>query len=153
MAGFSKAQGITDEPSFAWWVPYIIQKRGVILSVLKSCIHKTTHKYRIEIPTSIEHGHRLEKENGNNFYRDANATKMQKSVVAFEVLPEGKNLPVRWSKFTGNLIWDVNMEFTCKEIWVLDGHKPPDPIGSTYAGFVSRDSARISFTYAALNGI
>ena len=68
-------------------MPYTIQKREVIISSLKSHIHKTTDKYRIEIPTSIKHGHRLDKENGNKFRRDANANKMQNVGVAFEVLP------------------------------------------------------------------
>ena len=36
---------------------------------------------------------------------------------------------------------------------MLDGHKTPDPIGSTYADGVSRESVRIAFTYAALNGL
>ena len=63
-------------------------KRDVLLSAIKSRIRKTTHKYRIDIPTSIEHGYRLEKENGNNFWRDANATKMHNIGVAFDVLPE-----------------------------------------------------------------
>ena len=29
----------------------------------------------------------------------------------------------------------------------------PDPIGSTFAGVVSRESVRIAFTYIALNGL
>ena len=37
--------------------------------------------------------------------------------------------------------------------WVLDGHKTPDPIGSTFAGVVSRESVQIAFTYAALNDL
>ena len=45
------------------------------------------------------------------------------------------------------------MDFTRKARWVLDGHKTPDPIGSTYAGVVSRESVRIALTYAALNGL
>ena len=45
------------------------------------------------------------------------------------------------------------MDFTRKARWVLDGHKTPDPSGSTYAGVVSRESVRIAFTYAALNGL
>jgi hypothetical protein len=36
---------------------------------------------------------------------------------------------------------------------VLDGHKTPNPIGSTYAGVVSRESVRIALTYAALNDL
>ena len=35
----------------------------------------------------------------------------------------------------------------------MDGHKTPSPIGSTYAGVVSRESVRIDFTYAALSGL
>ena len=34
---------------------------------------------------------------------------------------------------------------------VLDGHKTLDPIGSTYAGVVSRESVQIALSYAALN--
>jgi hypothetical protein len=45
------------------------------------------------------------------------------------------------------------MDFMRKARWVLEGHKTPDPIGSTYAGVVSRESVRIAFTYAALNGL
>ena len=108
-----------------------MRKRYVIISAIKSRIHKTTFKYGIWIPTSIEHGHRLDKENGNNFWRDTNATKMQNVGMAFEFLQEGQNPPVGWSNVTGHLIWDVKMEFTRKTIWVLDGHNPPpDPIGS-----------------------
>jgi hypothetical protein len=40
-----------------------------------------------------------------------------------------------------------------KARWILDGHKLPTPEGSTYAGVVSRESMRISLTYAALNGL
>ena len=45
------------------------------------------------------------------------------------------------------------MDFTRKARWVLDGHKTPDPIGSTYAGVVSRESEQIALTYAALNDL
>jgi hypothetical protein len=45
------------------------------------------------------------------------------------------------------------MDFTRKARWVLDGHLTPNPIGSTYAGVVSRESIQIAFTYAALNNV
>eukprot|EP00957_Ditylum_brightwellii_P040423 3059166-Ditylum_brightwellii.AAC.1 len=45
------------------------------------------------------------------------------------------------------------MDFTRKARWVLDGHKTPDPDGSTYAGVVLRERVRIALTYAALNGL
>ena len=45
------------------------------------------------------------------------------------------------------------MDFTRKARWVKDGHRTPDPTTSNYAGVVSRESVRIAFTYAALNGL
>ena len=73
-------------------------------------------------------------------WKDALALEMYNVGVAFEILEEGQNEPPGWSKASGHLIWDVKMDFTRKARWVLDGHKTPDPNGSTFAGVVSRES-------------
>ena len=73
--------------------------------------------------------------------------------IVFEVFEEGQQVPAGWHKVTGHLDWDMKMDFTWKARWVLDSHKTPDPIGSMFAGVVSRESVRITFTYAALNGL
>ena len=65
VAEYAKARGISDEPAFAWWVPYTLRKRDIILSAVKSRIRKTTHKYGIEIPTSVEHAYQIDQKNGN----------------------------------------------------------------------------------------
>ena len=36
MAEFAKLKGINDEPAFAWWTPYVLWKRDVILSSIKA---------------------------------------------------------------------------------------------------------------------
>ena len=151
LAEYAKARGISDEPAFAWWVPYTMRKRDIILSAVKSRLRKTTHKYGIEIPTSQEHAYAIDDKNGNTMWRDAIKLEMHNNSIAFEVLPEGNRAPPGWNKVTGHLVFDVKMDFTRKARWVLDGHKTPDPIGSSYAGVVSRESIRIAFTYAALN--
>jgi hypothetical protein len=135
-ADFAKARGIADEPAFAWWVPYTLRKRDIILSKIRVRIRKTTHKYGIELPTNIRNSLEVNTKNGNIFWRDAFATEMTKVGVAFEVLEEGIIAPNGWSRVTGHLVWDVKMDFTQKAQWVLDGHKTPNPIGSTYAGVV-----------------
>ena len=56
-------------------------------------------------------------------------------------------------KVSGHLVFNVKMDFTRKRIWVLDGHKNPDSIVSTYAKVVSREGIRISFTFEYLNGV
>ncbi len=73
--------------------------------------------------------------------------------IGCEVVEGRITAPKGWHKVSGHLVWDVKMEFTRKARWVLDGHKTADPTGSTYAGVVSRESVRIAFTYAALNGV
>ena len=125
----------------------------MIIAKVKARIRKTTHKYGIELPTSVEHAYKIDRENGNTFWRDALSKEMTNVGIAFEVLDEGAKPPVGWSKVTGHLVWDVKMDFTRKARWVLDGHKTPDIVGLMYAGVVSRESIRIAFTYAALNGL
>ena len=78
---------------------------------------------------------------------------MENNGIAFQVLDTGVRAPAGWSRVTGHLVFDVKMDFTRKARWVLDGHKTPDPIGSTHAGVVSRESVCIAFTYAALNDL
>ena len=153
VAEYATARGINDEPAYAWWVPYTLRKRDVIISAVHHRIRKTTHKYGFEIPTDYKHACEIDAKNGNTLWRDAIRKEMTDNGVAFEILEADQHVPVGWRKVTGHLIYDVKMDFTRKARWVLDGHKTPNPTISTYAGVVSRDSIRIAFTYAALNDI
>ena len=90
VAEYAKARGIHDEPAFAWWVPYTLRKRDVILSAVKHRLRKQTHKYGIEVPTSVEHAMEIDAKNGNHFWRDAINKEMTNVGVAFEVLHDGK---------------------------------------------------------------
>lgn len=153
VAEYAKSRGIDNEAAFAWWVPYTLRKRDIILSAVKSRIRKTTHKYGIEIPNTVEEAIKLDQRNGNTYWHDATKLEMFNVGVAFEILDENQIAPQGWHPVTGHLVFDVKMDFTRKARFVLDGHKTPDVIGSSYAGVVSRDSVRIAFTYAALNDL
>ena len=61
VAEYASARGIDKEPAFQCWVPHTLKKRRVILSALKKRIWKTTHKYGIELPTSVEHAFELDR--------------------------------------------------------------------------------------------
>ena len=52
-------------------------------------------------------------------------------------------------------IWYLvfKLDLTRKARLVADGHLIPDPVDSTYAGFVFRESVRIALTYAVLLGV
>ena len=120
---------------------------------MKAKIRKTTQNYGIKIPTSVTHALAIDDKNGNTFWKDALAKEMTEVGIAFELLEEGQGVPTGWKKVTGHLVWDVKMDFTRKARWVLDRHKTSNPVGSTYAGVISRESLCITFTYAAINGL
>ena len=133
-AEYAKSRDISDEPAFAWWVPHTLRKRDIILSAVKSRIRKTTHKYSIEIPTSVEHAYQIDDKNGDRFWRNAINLEMHNNGIAFEVLDENIKAPPGWHKATGHMVFDVKMDFTRKARFVLDGPKTADPVGSTYVG-------------------
>ena len=80
---YSKARGLADDPTFAWWVPYTLQKKDIILSAVKIRICKMTHTYGVEIPYSISHTHEIDCKNGNIFWRDTITIEMTNIGVAF----------------------------------------------------------------------
>ena len=61
MAEFARAREISNEAEFAWWVPYTLRKRDVILSPVKTCIQKTTHKYGIKVLTIVAHAMEIDR--------------------------------------------------------------------------------------------
>ncbi len=52
---YETERNIADKPAFAWWVPYVLRKRDVIVSAVTTRVRKTSHKYGIELPTSVKH--------------------------------------------------------------------------------------------------
>ena len=71
VAEYDTARGIEKEPLLVWWVPYTLRKRDVIVSEVSLRVRKYSHKYGIDIPTSIAHAKRLDGNNGNIYWTDA----------------------------------------------------------------------------------
>ena len=95
-AEYARARGISNEPAFAWWAPYTLRKREVILAAVKNQIRRTTHKYGIEITRDAEHAHEIDARNGNTLWRDALKKEMYNVRVTFEILDEGVYGPHGW---------------------------------------------------------
>jgi hypothetical protein len=101
---YAIARGIQDEPAFAWWVPYVMRKRDIIVSMVKSRVRRTTHKYGIEMPAPgqdvIQNAIDLDRKNGDTFWMDS--------------LELGEKAPHGWFKASGHIVFDVKMDFTQK---------------------------------------
>ena len=86
------------------------------------------------MPLDAGHAYELDRLNGNDHWQKAIEKEMCNVGVAFEILNDDQVAPMGWKHVTGHLVFDVKMSFERKARWVLDGHKKPDPLGSTHAG-------------------
>ena len=77
-----------------WWVPYKSRKGDIIISKVKARIRKTSHKYGIEIPTSVKDANDIDIRNNNNFWRDAILKEMMEVRIYVKVLEYGKVVPI-----------------------------------------------------------
>mmetsp|Transcript_24453 Transcript_24453/g.37196 ORF Transcript_24453/g.37196 Transcript_24453/m.37196 type:complete len:272 (-) Transcript_24453:1442-2257(-) len=50
LAEYFVQNGISDEPAFAWWVPFTLRKKERIVSKIKSKYWDRSHKYGIKMP-------------------------------------------------------------------------------------------------------
>jgi hypothetical protein len=125
----------------------------VIVSAVNSRVCKCSHKYGIKVPRSVKEALDFDHRNGNTFWADALTKEMGNVCIAFEILGPNDKPPVGWYKASGHIVFDVKMDFTHKARWVKDGHKTPDSTTPSFAGVVSRESIRVTLTYAALLGL
>ena len=52
---------ISEEAAFAWWVPYTLKKENHIIAKVKASFPKKSHKFGVEVPTSVEEAYKLDK--------------------------------------------------------------------------------------------
>jgi hypothetical protein len=78
---------------------------------------------------------------------------MTNNAVAFKFLEDGGSVPpgLQWIPF--HMIFDVKCNFTHKSRYIAGGHWTDTPTQLTYSSVVTRDSVRIAFLVAALNGL
>ena len=154
VAEFALATRISMEPTFAWWVPFVLKKRNRILAKVKSKYWLRTHKFGIHIPKSIEEAKKIDEQNGDTLWWDAICKEMKNVRPAFEVF-EGRevDIPKDYQFMQCHMIFDIKFgeNFRRKARLVAGGHMTNTPNTLTYSSVVSRDSARIALTIAALN--
>ena len=86
VAEYATAQGINQEPAFAWWVDWTLKRRDRIIAAVNNRTLKRTHKFGIPIPRNVKEAHKLDKENGNTLWADAIAKEMKNVQIAFNIL-------------------------------------------------------------------
>jgi hypothetical protein len=102
----------------------------------------------------------IDRDEGNTLWYDSLRKELEKIMVAFDTqhdkLPEmicgDSKLLSGYQEIRCHWIFDVKMELTRKSRFVAGGHTTTTP-SQTYSSVVSRDSVRLAFLIAALNGL
>jgi hypothetical protein len=102
---------------------YVLRKRDVIILAVNSQVRKTSHKYGINVPSSVRHSIEIDRKNKNTFWQDALAKEMGNMCVAFKILGPNAKAPPGWHKAYGHIFFYLKMDFTRKACWVKEGHK------------------------------
>ena len=97
VAEYAKANKISEEPAFAWWVNDVLRRRNRIISKVKSRYWKTTHKFGIKLPHSVAEAFAIDAKNGNNFWPTAIELEMSKIIGmgAFEAYMKASPQEIR----------------------------------------------------------
>ena len=153
LAEYAYEKKLMKEPAFRWWVNHVLKKKERLVSKVKSKYWRTTHKFGIRIPKSVEEAKRLDQMNGDNLWWNAICEEMKNVRVAFE--EHQGPMPPGFQHINCHMIFDVKMgeNFRRKARLVAGGHTTDVPSTMTYSSVVSRDSVRIALTIAALNGL
>ena len=152
-AEYAVANKIAEEPAFVWWVYEVLKKRDRIISKVKARYWKRTHKFGIEMPKTVQEAYALDEANGNTYWHDAIDKEFKNVQPAFNILDDDAPAPVGHQKIKCHYVFDIKMDFTRKARFVAGGHMTAPPATLTYSSVVSRDSVRIAFVIAALNGL
>ncbi len=162
LAEYAIANKIADTPQFRWWVPTAIRKRDRIIQKAKTKYWRTTLKFGIRVPKSVEEALEIDKANKNTLWQDALAKEMKRVKVAF--VKDEKYMPKdarnndapeyrSFKEISCHMVFDIKMNFDRKCRFVANGSTTEALEAITYSSVVDRDSVRIAFLIAALNDL
>ena len=102
LAQYVAGNRLDVEPDFKWWVRDMLRVRNIITAKLKAKYWRTTHKFGIQVPKSIDKSLAIDKENGNTIWYTAIQKEMKNVRVDFEAWEEGSlEDPQAWPKVSG----------------------------------------------------
>ena len=162
LAEYAVGCKIDHEPAFKWWVPLVLRKRHRMINKVKKKYWRTTHKYGIQVPKTVKEALQFDRENDNTYWADAIKKEMSKAQVSYVPIDGVTPEQVRanqvaelrgYQEIKCHIIFDVKMDFTRKARFVAGGHMTEAPNSLTYSSVVSRESVKIAFLVATLNGL
>ena len=134
----------------------MLAKRNSIIGNLKSKYWVQTHKFGVNIPTTVQESKAFDEENGNTLWWDAICKEMKNIRPDFDVwYKDILVLPPGYQNITCHIIFDVKMgkTFRRKALFFSDGRNTKTPAAMTYSSLLSRDSFQVALKISALNDL
>ena len=162
VAEYAVANCIVEEPEFKWWVSRTVRKHNRVIYKLKGKYWRTTHKFVIKLPKYVKEDLDIDRITVTDFWKKAINKEMSKVKVAWkaeekftseQIRSQKTNEYIGFQEIGCHLIFDVKIDFTRKARFVAGGHTKEAPSAITYSSVVLRDSVRLAFMIAALNGL
>src|SRR5210317_481488 len=157
VAEYAVANKLVSEPAFAWWVPYTLKKRDRVLkAVNRRALTRKSEKFGLEVPSSgprgVKRAYEIDGETGTEYWGVAMKKEVGTVLPALKVLEPNESVPPGFVRIDLMTVFDVKMDLTRKARICARGDQTDPPLSVTYASVVTRESIRIGFTIAALNG-
>jgi hypothetical protein len=84
VAEYAIANRLIEEPAFKWWAPHLLRRQNRIISKEKSRYWKTTHKFGIYFPKTVEEALEINKATNTDLWRKAVNKEMAKIKIAWK---------------------------------------------------------------------
>jgi hypothetical protein len=122
VAEYTVNNKIASEPAFALWVPHVLKEHDQIIQKVKTRFRKKTHKFGIEVPTSVQEALDIDKRTGTDMRCKAIEKEMRNVMVAFNVRDDGKVL-IGFKEISCHLVFDIKSNTLAQKArFVAGGH-------------------------------
>ena len=85
-AEYAVANQLDKEPAFAWWVQDVLKHKKRIILKVKSRYWKTTHRYGIRLPHSVEEALELGRKSNTDYWAKAIAKENKRVKVSWHAM-------------------------------------------------------------------
>jgi hypothetical protein len=159
---YAVANQIVEEPAFKWWVSNTLCKWNRIISKVKKKYWQTMHKFGCKLLHSVEEALEVDRLMGTDYWQRALNKEMSKVKVVWNAHDNITPDDIRSGKVKDmigfheigcHIVFDIKMDFTRKARFCTGGHTTDTPMAMMYSSVVPRDSVRIGFMLAVLNGL
>ena len=139
-----------------------VRKRNRVIFKIKNKYWRTTHKFGIRLPKDVKEAMEIDRIKGKYLWHKSVNKEVSKVKVAWkadekftpeQIRSQKTNKYIGFQEIGCHLIFYVKMNFTRKSRFVAGVHTTEAPSVITYSSVVSRDSVRLAFMIAGLNGL